>query len=306
MRNYAKYCKINLDGHKYQLNLTENGQDDAHFLNKLFSVNFWIAPLYIFYKVAENLYLNFSGLAPDVEFIPKLATAGLITLSFCLPFTNTGRGYNAILRSLFLKNKTKKYYAKMRSLEAEKNNKNSKKIQKKQIKLTIKFLKHLKSVTNFNELLSRKYQKRIQKYGFVDGTRAFANDNIESVQEAVDKFIFHNRNWLYRYCDKYRSFIKSRANTHYSVIKNGGNYYDEYIWSASHKDDMLVKNDCLDKFEDTEYFNELRKIFDFKTEDTQEIQPEDYPVEERKIEKTTQTVVKNIYKNQDEENINSH
>lgn len=298
MKNYAKYCKINLYDKKYQLNLTENGQDDAHFFNKFLSVNFWLSPVYMLYKLAENIYLSNAGLTLDNDLIPKITAAGIIFLSFCLPITNTGKGYNAILRSLLLKNKTKKFYERIRELETYKNKRNCNKLSNKQVKIANSFVKKLKSITNFNEFLSRKYQKRIQKKGFVDGTRAFANDNIESVQEAVDKFIFHNRNWLYEFCPKYQGFIKNRAGIHYNVIRNNGSYYDEYIWSIKNNE-MLVKNDCLDKSEKTHYFDKLKTLFDFE-------KPENkistLKTEERKIDKVKEIKsYKDIYKSLENE-----
>lgn len=308
MRNYAKYCKINLNNKKYQLNLTEGGQDDAHFINKFASGVSLLAPTYMVYKLIENFVLNNAMFIFAPDLISKLIASGIIFFTFCLPITNVGKGYNAILRSILLKRKTKRYYAKMRKLEANKNNINEKNFTNKQIKITNKFVKHLKKVTNFNDFISRKYQRRIDKKGFVDGTRAFANDNIESVQEAIDKFIFHNREWLYNFCPKYKNFIKERMRIHYSIIKNEGNYYDEYIWSASHKDDVIVKNDCILMFEDSNYLDNLRKLFNINNVDKKQINkptPTHFKVEDKKIEQS-KVLVKDIYKNQSNETIKTN
>lgn len=301
MRNYAKFCKINVNNKKYQLNLTEAGQED-HLFNKFMSVGIMATPAYLIYKACEYFYLSFLGLALDISFISKVLAVGVIFLTVCLPFTNVGKGYNSILRSLILKHKTKKYYAKMRKLEAGKNNINCKRKDKKQIKLTNKFVKGLKRRTKYNEFMSKKYQRKIEKKGFVDGTNAFANDNIECVQEAIDKFIFHNRDFLYENCPSFRGFIKSRMKTHYEIVKNEGSYYDEYIWSASHDNDMLVKNDCVQAFETTNYFENLKKLFNIKsTTKTATIIPTQMKIEERKLQPVnSQKLCKDIYKTVEE------
>jgi len=305
MRNYAKFCKINVNNTKYQLNLTEAGQDDAHFFNKFVSVASYIAPGYMLFSLGQNLFLNSMSLVFSTDLITKLVAAGIVFFTFCLPITNVGKGYNSILRGLILKRKTKNYYSKMRKLEYNKNNINEKTNTDKQIKLTNKFIGLLKRVTSYNDLLARKYQRKISKKGYVDGTNAFANDNIESVQEAVDKFIFHNRDFLYNYCPKHQKFIKNRMMTHYSIIKNDGNYYDEYYWSATHKNDMLVKNDCIFNHETTDYFERLRKLFNVKIEEEKNnIKPQDYKTNENKIQQAQKPkFYTDIYKEQTYENL---
>ena len=115
---------------------------------------------------------------------------------------------------------------------------------------------------NFN--IQKKYNKIIKRKGFVDGMHAFVNDNIESLQEAVDKFVFHNRDLLLKFCPEQNDFIKKRCCYRYNTIKNEGNYYDEFIWSASHSKDILVKNNCLNKGETSNYLEELKVLFDLQ------------------------------------------
>ena len=83
MKNYAKYCKINLNNKKYQLNLTESGQDDSHFLNKFVSCASLLAPTYMVYKLIENFVLNNAMFVFTPDLFSKLIAGGIILVTYC-------------------------------------------------------------------------------------------------------------------------------------------------------------------------------------------------------------------------------
>lgn len=300
MRNYAKFCKISIGDEKLQLNLTEGGRDDAGFINKFLSVNFWLAPIYMLYKGFETFYLYSITALLSLDFLFQVAGFGVIFLTFCLPISNVGKAFNAMIRNMALKSRTKKYYKKMRKLEEEKTNLNINRKTKKQMRLTNKFVKKLRRITNYNDRLSRKYEKKIDKKGFVDGTASFAYDNIVTIQEGIDKFVFHNQDFLSVMCPKFETFIDKRSDIHYQTILSDNGYYDEYIYSAKNKDKMLVKNDCIMMGDTTNYFDELREVF--KVEDEK---IETYTLEEKsqKIEKVKVKTYNNIYREESNEKI---
>ena len=194
---------------------------------------------------------------------------------------------NAILRSLILKSQLKKYYKKMRSFENKKTNLNCKTINNSQKNLTQNFLKKLNKITKRNAKIQKKYNKIIKKKGFVDGLHAFVNDNIESLQEAVDKFVFHNKEILLKLCPEQKNFINERFIKRFEIIKNEGNYYDEFIWSASHSKDNLIKNNCINKGETSDYLERLKELFNLQ----------DLSVEDDKIKSYKLKIKNNKYLN---------
>lgn len=304
MRNYAKFCKLNIDNKKYQLNLTETGSDDAHFFNKMLSVLSLASPVFVLYKLFEILYNKFTINIVSSELISHLIAGSFIMFAFVVPVFESSKGFNAILRGILFKNKTKKFYKKIRNLEKEKNNINYREITQEQKKLTKHFLKKLVKITKKNERIKQKYNKIYDKKGYVDGMHAFVSDNIDSLQESVDKFIFHNKELLLKFCPEYSNFIEERYVLRYNVILNEENYYDEFIWSASHSKDNLIKNNCLNKGETSNYLNELKELFELEdlSVNKQNIKTYDY------IDKTNNQTLKkevkltyDIYKDLEDE-----
>jgi len=229
--------------------------------NKSISVLGQAAPLFMLYKIGEIVYNFLTFNVVSLDLISHFLAATILACGFAFPFTKTGKGYRAILKSLKLKHKTKKYYKKMHTLEKTKTNINAKRVTEEQRKVTKRFLKKLMKITNKNNKIQEKYKKIAIKKGYVDGLKAFVSDNIDSYQEAVDKFIFHNRSLLIKLCPEYKGFVDKIFMDRYTTIVTGENYYDEYIWSAFHNDDILIKNDCINKNETSNYLQELYNIF---------------------------------------------
>lgn len=288
MRNYAKFCKINLNNKKYQLNLTETGADDAHLFNKMLSVLSLSSPVFILYKLGQIFFFNFKFGFFNIDWISHILAGCVVALAFVIPLFESGKGFNLILRNILLKNKTKKYYKKMRNLEMDKMHLNYKIQNKKQQKVTKRFLSKLVKITKRNSRLKKKYVKILNKKGYVDGIKGFVNDNLETLQESVDKFVFHNKELLLKLCPKYKTFIQERYNERFNVIINDGNYYDEYIWSASHSNDNLIKNNCLNKGETSNYLQELKQLFSLDDLDVK-TQIKYSPYNEKANEKTNKT-----------------
>ena len=268
MKNYAKFCKIKLDNKSYLLNLTEGGYDTAGFIGRAFATIRHVAPLYAIYLIAKNVisFVNF-GLI-DMAEVSYFATAGIFIAGFCMPLTSVGKAFNAITKCAILKHKTKKFYKKIRELEVQKNNSRINELNKiglvhKQENLTKSFIKLLKRNTNkFLRKTRRYYFKKEQ--GKLSGLKTFALENMEMHQEAIDKFIFHNYGLLAKLNVKEKDFLTSRCEVWYNKVKNNEPYYDEYIYSATHEN--LIKNDCINKFEEYNYLQRLRDMFNLKNE----------------------------------------
>ena len=99
---------------------------------------------------------------------------------------------------------------------------------------------------------------------------------------------------LYKYCPKLKDFIKSRAQNHFDNIKNNL-AYDEFILFAKKDEQIFIQNQCLNKYEDITYFDEICNIFNLKT-DTK-ISYTTLNTEERKMKKVkTIQSCEDIYK----------
>ena len=270
MKNYAKFCKIKVKDDKYQLNLTENGIDSSGTFNKIVSIVRWGAPLYGLYVIVKNIVTFALFKMIDVNDVSHLISSLILTAGTFTPFTVLGNSFNSIFKSFIIKHKLKKYYENMRMFEkAKMNAKSSKLIDRNlenQIKITRKLVRFLKRETKRCERLTKPYYKKQERNGELSNLKEYALENIEMNQEAIDKFIFHNYGLLIKLAPKDKEFLQERFEFRYSTIKDGDPYYDEYVWSASH-DENLIKNDCIVKGEESNYLNALKKVFNLKNYD---------------------------------------
>ena len=145
---------------------------------------------------------------------------------------------------------------------------------------------------------------------------------METRQETIDKFIFHNAKLLIQLCPKYKDFILNRFKNRLENIKNNEAYYDEFVWTAE-TGENLIKNDCIDEDNSSNYIENLQKLLklspkqsnlgkttsnlksenktenhnlDSKKDDVFEEFVEKIPVENKKIEKQILNKTNNIYK----------
>ena len=283
MRNYAKFCKIKLNDKKFQLNLTESGIDSATLFDKFFAKFRTVFPLTLLVSLGLGIYNFFT-----VGFIPSLILgfigAGLIGAISCfMPGTSLANAYNAINQNAKLVKKLKKYYKEMRNYEILKQI-NSKNI-KKQVSLTSKTLHDLLILTKKNDKKLKRYYKELNIKEDLGGLSNFAYDNLTMLQQTIDKFIFHNKDILMELCPRYEKFINDRTIEHYETLTGGYAYYDEYVWSAKHKNDIMVKNNCINKKDNTTYFNYLKEVLNLDENISNEIKFSSLNINDNNINK---------------------
>lgn len=283
MKNYAKYFKLKVNENYYQLNLTEGGLDTSGGFNKFLSVARFSAPLVGVGFIIKNIVTFFMFKTINPADISLIFSSLVLTMGTFLPHTNLGNAYNSISKKTKLKRKTKLFYENMRLLEQDKlqtrTQKAEEKFLNKQINLTKNFIKYLKTQTKTFNKLSKNYYKKLNKNGKLSSMNEFALENLEMNQEAIDKFIFHNIGLLKLFAPKEEEFLQERFEKRYNTIISGGAYYDEYIWSATHDED-LVKNDCFYKTDTSNYLKHLKRIlkledneiktYEYKTKDLEQ------------------------------------
>lgn len=301
MKNYAKFFKLKVNENYYQLNLTEGGLDTSGGFNKFLSVARFFAPLVGLGFVIKNLVTFFMFKTVNPADISLIFSSLVLTMGTFLPHTNLGNAYNSISKKRKLKRKTKSFYENMRLLEQEKLQTRTQKAEEKslnkQINLTKNFIKYLKKQTRKFDKLSKNYYKKLNKNGKLSSMNEFALENLEMNQEAIDKFIFHNIGLLKIFDPKEQEFLQKRFEKRYNDIVCGSAYYDEYIWSAIHNED-LVKNDCIYKTDTSNYIKHLKRILKLEDNKIKSYEYENNNLQENdKIE--TKINVKQEYKQND-------
>lgn len=321
MKNYAKFCKLNYKNRKFQLNLTEGGLDGTGFFTKCMSILRFAIPGYFIYCLSNALYFEFVLNKSGMGLAPSLIFSFILTCACTLPHTNFGNIYNSIFKNFIYKQKIKKFYEDMRNLEIDKNfflEKNDKKQQRKAKKIIKYFFKETRKFYK----LTKTYYRKKQKKGYLDGIKGYALETLETRQETIDKFIFHNAKLLIQLCPKYKDFILNRFKNRLENIKNNEAYYDEFVWTAE-TGENLIKNDCIDEDNSSNYIENLQKLLklspkqnnlgkttsnlksenktenhnlDSKKDDVFEEYVEKIPVENKKIEKQILNKTNNIYK----------
>lgn len=295
MKNYAKFCKLNIQNKTYQLNLTEGGFDGTNFIDKTFSVLRYLAPTCSLYCILKFAHLSAFGIKNA-----SLITYSLLTLAITcgtfLPHTTFGNVFNSIHKNRIYTKKIKEYYEKMRDFEIFKTKTKLEKrkfvFEKEQQKLTKKMLKYFEKQTTKFEHLTKRYYKIKEKNCYVDGLKGMAFDSLETRQETIDKFLFHNAKLLIALCPEYKDFIAKRARLRIENIVSGEPYYDEYVWSAL-EGENLIKNNCLNKKDTSNYIENLGKLLLAKKENN-EIEYEKLSIPEKTLEDLK---TENLYKN---------
>ena len=263
MKNYAKFCKLNIQNKTYQLNLTEGGFDGSNFIDKSFSVLRYLAPIFLVYFTTKFASLNFVLAKSSMSVLAGLGFSFLISLGCFLPHTIFGNVYNSIQKNRKYIKRIKEFYQELKILEnikrKAKTNRRIQKIELYQASETKKFLNYLESETKKFKRLTKHYYIKKDKKGYLDGLKGFALDSLETRQETIDKFLFHNAKLLMTLSPKHKDFVIERTKFRLESIKNGEPYYDEYIWTAT-TDENLIKNDCIDKLETSFYIESLQKL----------------------------------------------
>lgn len=293
MKNYAKFCKLEINDKRYQLNLTEGGLDGSNILNKIFSIVRFIAPLGVLFCTAEILLLDYLTFLTPFSVAYPFMICSAFTLGCMFPHTNFGNIYNSICKNFVYKQKIKEFYDEMRELELQKVKK-GKYTDEQQSKKANKILKYFEKQTFKFNRLSKSYYKKQQKKGYLDGIKDLALETLETRQETIDKFIFHNAKLLIELAPDKKSFILERFNYRLKTIKDNEPYYDEFIWTAE-TGENLIKNDCIDKNETSNYIQSLQELFGFEKKDTTP-KFEKLKEEPKKIEKTIEPTKSSIYK----------
>ena len=301
MKNYAKYFKLKVKDDYYQLNLTEGGLDTSGAFNKFLSLARFSAPLLGLGFIIKNVVTFLTLKVINPADISLIFSSLVLTMGTFLPHTNLGNAYNSINKKHKLKRKTKQFYENMRLLEQGKlhtrTQKAEDKILIKQASLTRNFVKKLKAETHRFNNLSKNYYKKQQKHGKLSPMKEFALENLEMNQEAIDKFIFHNIGLLKLFDPKEQDFLQERFEKRYNDIISGGAYYDEYIWSATHDED-LVKNDCIYKTDFSNYLNRLKQILKLDGDEIKSYEYVDNSLQEND-EMKTEGNLKQEYKQND-------
>jgi len=263
MKNYAKFCKLNIQNKTYQLNLTEGGFDGSNFLDKSFSVLRYLAPIFLVYYSAKFASLNFVLTKSTMSVCVGIGLSFFISLGCFLPHTIFGNVYNSIQKNRKYKKRIKEFYQDLKILEnmkrKAKTNRRVEKIEFYQAKEAKRFLNYLESETKKFKRLTKRYYTKKEKKGYLDGLKGFALENLETRQETIDKFLFHNAKLLMTLSPKHKNFVIERTKSRLENIKNGEPYYDEYIWTAM-TNENLIKNDCLNKLESSNYIENLQKL----------------------------------------------
>ena len=304
MKNYAKFCKLNIQNKTYQLNLTEGGFDSANFLDKSFSVLRYLAPIFLTYYSAKFAFLNFTLTNATMPVCVGLTLSFMLTLGCFLPHTIFGNVYNSIQKNRKYIKKIKEFYQDVKILEnmkrKAKTTKRVEKIEFYQAKEAKRILNYFKSETKKFSNLTKRYYIKKERKGYLDGLKNFALENLETRQETIDKFLFHNAKLLMTLSPKHKDFIIERTKLRLENIKNGEPYYDEYIWTAT-TDENLIKNDCLNKLETSNYIENLQRLLakecDIPVFERLEIKPkliEEIKPEIKKVE--SKPTMSSIYK----------
>ncbi|MGN1208469.1 MAG: hypothetical protein ACI4TI_03270, partial [Christensenellales bacterium] len=226
-------------------------------------------PAYFAYCLANAIYFEFFLGKSALAFGTSLLLSFALSLACMLPHTNFGNIYNSIIKNMVYKHKICSFYERMRHLEFDKTIMNIK-TEKKQQKITKKLLKYFSKQTKKIEKLTKTYYKKKQKKGYLDGIKGFALETLETRQETIDKFIFHNAKTLINLCPKNKNFILQRFNARLQNIKNNEPYYDEYVWTAE-TGENLIKNDCIQK-DSSNYINSLQKLLKIKPTNDNSVQ----------------------------------
>lgn len=300
MKNYAKYFKLKVKDDFYQLNLTEGGLDTSGAFNKFLSVARFSAPLLALGVIIKNVITFLTLKVINPTDISLLISSLVLTFGTFLPHTNLGNAYNSINKKHKLKRKTKQFYENMRLLEQEKLKSRSQKVEdkilNKQIRLTKKFVGKLKKQTKKFNKLTKNYYKIQQKKGELSSLKEFALENLEMNQEAIDKFIFHNIGLLKLFAPTENDFLQERFENRYNNIISGEAYYDEYIWSATHEEN-LVKNDCIYKTDTSNYLKNLKRILKLNKDEIKY-----YEYVDNNLRESTNTETNNNLKQQIKQN----
>lgn len=268
-KNYAKYCLLSTNSKKQQLNLTEGGLDGTSFFGKSMSIIRFIAPIMLIYSISKSVYLEYILNTSAFSMLSPLFASIIFSVFLMFPHTNFGNVYNSILKNFVYKSKIKNFYQYMKDLEIKKSNtKNQNKkdkfenIQKKE---TNHLLCYFEKQTKKFDKLTKSYYRKKSKKGYLDGLKGYALETLETRQETIDKFLFHNAKFLIELSPKHKDFIKTRFNKRLENIKNNEPYYDEYLWTIE-KGENLVKNDCINKNEKSNYFENLKNFIENKTQ----------------------------------------
>lgn len=266
-KNYARYCKLNINEKTNQFNLTEGGLDGTNFFSKCLSVLRFAAPIGLIYSVSKSVYLEYILNTSAFSMLSPLFASIFFSVFLMLPHTNFGNVYNSVLKNYFYKNKIKNYYFYIRSLEEKKlktKNRNKKiyyeEIQKKETRSLLQYFE--KQTKKFDKLTKTYYNKKSKK-GYLDGIKGYALETLETRQETIDKFIFHNAKLFIELSPIHKDFIVDRFNKRLETIKNNEPYYDEYLWTIE-TGENLIKNDCINYNETTNYFENLKKFMESK------------------------------------------
>lgn len=292
MKNYAKFCKLDINNKSCQLNLTEGGLDGSNIFNKLFSVLRFTAPVCLLFFVTKGLVLEYL-LNQSIFLVAYPLTISLMfTLGTMLPHTLFGNIYNSILKNYVYKQKIISFYNEMRELEVLKQKK-GKYTDNKQEKKAKKILKYFEKQTKKFEKLSKKYYKKKAKKQYLDGIKGFALECLETRQETVDKFIFHNAKLLIELVPEKKGFILDRFNKRLKILKSDEPFYDEFVWT-SETGENLIKNDCINKTDTSNYIQSLQELLGIENK-SKEIKVETLKSKPKTIDKTNKPSFESIY-----------